>query len=133
MTGAQAFGTGRTWPGHAPLRGARYRRRARPGCGPAASRTEAFRRRSVTRGVAAHSADPTKGRSAIRAMMAVVAALEERMIPLANRESPFTGLRAAGEHQRHPRRCSPPETSSRTGAKSSATAAWSRARPLNKS
>jgi acetylornithine deacetylase len=55
----------------------------------------ALRWRTITRGVAAHSSDPTKGRSALRNMMQVVAALEEKFIPLANRESPLTGRAAA--------------------------------------
>jgi len=92
MTGAQAFARD-DLARYAPLRGVIVGEPTR--LRPVVSHNGAFRWRSVTRGVAAHSADPTKGRSAIRAMMAVVAALEERMIPLANRESPFTGRAAA--------------------------------------
>lgn len=55
----------------------------------------ALRWRTITRGVAAHSADPTKGRSAIRAMLRVVEALEARFLPHANREFPLTGRAAA--------------------------------------
>jgi acetylornithine deacetylase len=62
---------------------------------PVVAHNGALRWRTITRGVAAHSADPTKGRSAIRGMMQVVAALEEKFIPLANRESPLTGRAAA--------------------------------------
>lgn len=55
----------------------------------------ALRWRSITRGVAAHSADPTKGRSAIAAMLGVVAALEKDFIPLATATHPITGRAAA--------------------------------------
>jgi acetylornithine deacetylase len=55
----------------------------------------ALRWRTITRGVAAHSADPTKGLSAIRTMLQVMAALEEKFIPLARREFPLTGRAAA--------------------------------------
>jgi acetylornithine deacetylase len=62
---------------------------------PVVAHNGALRWRTITRGVAAHSADPTKGRSAIRAMMDVVTALESKFIPLANREFPLTGRAAA--------------------------------------
>ena len=62
---------------------------------PVVAHNGAFRWRSITRGKAAHSADPSKGLSAIRAMTAVISALEEKMIPLANREFPLTGRAAA--------------------------------------
>lgn len=55
----------------------------------------ALRWRTVTRGVAAHSADPTQGRSAISAMVRVITALEENFIPRANRVFPLTGRAAA--------------------------------------
>jgi acetylornithine deacetylase len=55
----------------------------------------ALRWRSITRGVAAHSADPSKGHSAVTAMLAVVAALESKFIPLARGEFPLTGRAAA--------------------------------------
>ncbi|MCX6950536.1 MAG: M20/M25/M40 family metallo-hydrolase, partial [Opitutae bacterium] len=55
----------------------------------------ALRWRSITRGVAAHSADPTKGRSAITGMLRVITALEEKFIPLATRTHPLTGRAAA--------------------------------------
>lgn len=44
-----------------------------------------------TEGVAAHSSDPGRGRSAIRMMMEVVEALEERYIPRLKSEHPLTG------------------------------------------
>jgi acetylornithine deacetylase len=62
---------------------------------PVVAHNGALRWRTITRGVAAHSADPTKGRSAIRAMLRVVEALEARFIPHANREFPLTGRAAA--------------------------------------
>ncbi len=92
MTGAQAFARN-DLARYAPLRGVIVGEPTR--LRPVVAHNGAFRWRSVTRGIAAHSADPTKGRSAIRTMMAVITALEERMIPLANRESPLTGRAAA--------------------------------------
>ena len=65
------------------------------GLRPVVAHNGALRWRTITRGVAAHSADPTKGRSAIRAMSEVIAALEAKFIPLANREFPLTGRAAA--------------------------------------
>lgn len=62
---------------------------------PVAAHNGVLRWRTLTRGIAAHSADPTKGRSAIRAMLRVIAALEEKFIPLASREFPLTGRAAA--------------------------------------
>ncbi len=62
---------------------------------PVVAHNGALRWRSITRGVAAHSADPSKGRSAIAAMLPVVDALERKFIPLATRESPLTGRAAA--------------------------------------
>jgi acetylornithine deacetylase len=62
---------------------------------PVVAHNGALRWRSITRGVAAHSADPTKGRSALTAMLPVIAALESKFIPLANRDFPLTGRAAA--------------------------------------
>lgn len=62
---------------------------------PVVAHNGALRWRTITRGVAAHSADPSKGRSAIRAMMDVITALESKMIPLAVRKFPLTGRAAA--------------------------------------
>jgi acetylornithine deacetylase len=50
---------------------------------------------TVTRGVAAHSADPSRGRSAISAMLKVIEALERRYIPMVTRTHPLTGAAAA--------------------------------------
>lgn len=44
-----------------------------------------------TEGVAAHSSDPARGRSAIRMMSEVIAALEEQYIPGLNSGHPLTG------------------------------------------
>ena len=65
------------------------------GLRPVVAHNGALRWRTITRGVAAHSADPTKGRSAIRSMVRVIEALEARFIPHANREFPLTGRAAA--------------------------------------
>lgn len=62
---------------------------------PVVAHNGALRWRTITRGVAAHSADPTKGKSAIHAMLQVVTALEEKFVPLANQEFPLTGRAAA--------------------------------------
>ncbi len=65
------------------------------GLRPVVAHNGALRWRTITRGTAAHSADPSKGRSAISAMVKVIAALETRFIPLAKREFPLTGRAAA--------------------------------------
>jgi acetylornithine deacetylase len=62
---------------------------------PVVAHNGALRWRTITRGVAAHSADPSKGRSAIRAMLHVIEALDARFVPLASREFPLTGRAAA--------------------------------------
>lgn len=62
---------------------------------PVVAHNGALRWRTLTRGLAAHSADPGKGRSAISAMLRVVAALEERFIPQATASHPLTGRAAA--------------------------------------
>lgn len=92
MTGAQAFAANslRDFP---RLRGIIVGEPTR--LRPVVAHNGALRWRSITRGVAAHSADPSKGRSAIAAMLPVVAALEEKFIPLASREFPLTGRAAA--------------------------------------
>jgi len=65
------------------------------GLRPIVAHNGAVRWRTITHGVAVHSSDPTKGKSAITAMLQVVAALEERFIPLATRRHPLTGRAAA--------------------------------------
>jgi acetylornithine deacetylase/succinyl-diaminopimelate desuccinylase-like protein len=62
---------------------------------PVIAHNGALRWRTITRGVAAHSADPSKGRSAISAMVRVIDALETKFIPLANKTFPLTGKAAA--------------------------------------
>jgi acetylornithine deacetylase len=65
------------------------------GLRPVIAHNGVLRWRSITRGVAAHSADPTKGRSAIAAMLRVIEALETKFIPRAKRDYPLTGRAAA--------------------------------------
>lgn len=92
MSGAQAFAAGAL--GDFPrLRGIIVGEPT--GLRPVVAHNGALRWRSVTRGVAAHSSDPTRGRSAIAAMMPVIAALETKFIPLATRPFPLTGRAAA--------------------------------------
>lgn len=92
MTGAQAFAAGalREFP---RLRGIVVGEPT--GLRPVVAHNGALRWRSVTRGLAAHSSDPTRGRSAIAAMLPVIAALETKFIPLATRTFPLTGRAAA--------------------------------------
>lgn len=92
MTGAQAFAANEV-ARFSKLRGIVVGEPT--GLRPVVAHNGALRWRTITRGVAAHSADPTKGRSAIRAMLRVVEALEARFIPHANRDFPLTGRAAA--------------------------------------
>ncbi len=92
MTGAQAFAA-RELHEFSRLRGIVVGEPTR--LRPVTAHHGALRWRTITRGVAAHSADPTKGRSAISAMLGVVAALEEKFIPLATAAHPLTGRAAA--------------------------------------
>ncbi len=92
MTGAQAFAA-RELREFTRLRGIVVGEPTR--LRPVVAHHGALRWRSITRGVAAHSADPTKGRSAIAAMLRVVAALEEKFLPLATASHPLTGRAAA--------------------------------------
>lgn len=62
---------------------------------PIVAHNGVMRWKTITRGVAAHSADPSKGRSAIAAMIKVIDALETRFVPLATRTHPLTGRAAA--------------------------------------
>jgi len=93
MTGAQAFAAGPLQEFLPRLRGIVVGEPTR--LRPVVAHNGALRWRSTTRGVAAHSADPSKGRSAIAAMLPVIAALESKFIPLAKREFPLTGRAAA--------------------------------------
>lgn len=92
MTGAQAFAAGEVAK-FKQLRGIVVGEPTN--LRPVVAHNGALRWRTITRGVAAHSADPTKGRSAIRAMLRVVEALEARFLPHANRDFPLTGRAAA--------------------------------------
>jgi acetylornithine deacetylase len=92
MTGAQTFARG-TLRSFARLRGIVVGEPTQ--LRPVVAHNGALRWRTITRGVAAHSSDPTKGRSAISAMVKVVAALEEHFVPLARAEHRLTGRAAA--------------------------------------
>ena len=58
---------------------------------PVAAHNGVVRWRIRTEGVAAHSSDPSRGRSAIRMMTEVIEALEERYISRLTTEHPLTG------------------------------------------
>lgn len=92
MTGAQAFAA-HELGSFANLRGVIVGEPTR--LRPVVAHNGALRWRSVTRGIAAHSSDPSKGRSAITAMLRVIAALEEGFIPRATTSHPLTGRAAA--------------------------------------
>lgn len=92
MTGAQAFAA-REVAKFPRLRGIVVGEPTR--LRPVVAHNGALRWRTITRGVAAHSADPGKGRSAISAMLHVIEALETRFVPLARRDFPLTGRAAA--------------------------------------
>lgn len=62
---------------------------------PVVAHGGALRWRSITRGVAAHSSDPSKGRSAIAGMVKVISALERKFVPLASGTHPLAGKAAA--------------------------------------
>ncbi len=92
MTGAKAFATG-VLRDLQPMRGIVVGEPT--GLRPVVGHNGVLRWRSITRGQAAHSSDPSKGRSAIAAMLGVVASLETRFIPLATATHPLTGHAAA--------------------------------------
>jgi acetylornithine deacetylase len=60
-------------------------------CKPIVTHNGAARWRVVTRGVAAHSSDPSKGRSAIAAMLKVIEAIETAYTPRLDARDPLTG------------------------------------------
>jgi acetylornithine deacetylase len=91
MQGAQAFA--RELSTLTPLRGVIVGEPTQ--LRPVVAHNGALRWRSITRGVAAHSAEPGKGRSAISSMLRVIEALEAEFIPLADRAFPLTGRAAA--------------------------------------
>lgn len=92
MTGAQAFAT-ESLKDFPKLRGIIVGEPTQ--LRPVVAHNGALRWRSITRGVAAHSSTPAKGRSAIAAMLPVIEALESKFIPLATRDFPLTGRAAA--------------------------------------
>lgn len=92
MSGARAFAATEL-AGLTPLRGIIIGEPTQ--LRPVIAHNGVVRWRTTTRGVAAHSADPSKGRSAISAMARVIDTLESRYVPLANRTDPLTGRAAA--------------------------------------
>ena len=58
---------------------------------PVVATNGVVRWRTITRGIAAHSSEPTRGRSAISAMVRVVQMLEEKYVPAVVRRHPLTG------------------------------------------
>ncbi len=62
---------------------------------PVVAHNGVIRWKTTTRGRAAHSADPSKGVSAISAMLRVVETLESKYVPSVTRAHPLTGRAAA--------------------------------------
>ena len=62
---------------------------------PVVAHNGVIRWRTITRGRAAHSSDPSKGVSAISAMLRVVETLESKYVPSVTRTHPMTGRAAA--------------------------------------
>lgn len=91
MTGAQAFA--RMLARFARIKGIIVGEPT--GLSPVVAHNGAVRWRTITRGIAAHSSDPTKGRSAIASMVRVIDALDKEFIPRAVRTHPLTGRAAA--------------------------------------
>jgi acetylornithine deacetylase len=92
MAGARAFAAG-------PL--AEFRSRLRgivvgepTAMRPVVATNGVVRWRTITRGLAAHSSDPSRGRSAISAMVRVIDALEQHYVPAVSRVHPLTGRAA---------------------------------------
>ncbi len=61
---------------------------------PVVAHNGVMRWTTKTKGVAAHSADPSKGRSAISRMVRVIDALESRYVPTVTKSNPLTGKAA---------------------------------------
>ena len=61
---------------------------------PVTASNGVIRWKTTTRGVAVHSSVPSKGRSAISAMLKVMEALESRYVPTVTRTHPMTGRAA---------------------------------------
>ena len=68
---------------------------------PVVAHNGVVRWRTTTRGLAAHSADPAQGRSAISAMVRAVAAFETRYVPSVTAAHPLTGRAAASVNTIH--------------------------------
>jgi acetylornithine deacetylase len=62
---------------------------------PVVAHNGVIRWRTTTRGRAAHSSDPSKGVSAITAMLRVMETLESKYVPAVTRSHPLTGRAAA--------------------------------------
>lgn len=62
---------------------------------PVVATNGVVRWRTITRGLAAHSSDPSLGRSAISAMVRVIEALEQHYVPSISRVHPLTGRASA--------------------------------------
>lgn len=93
MTGAQAFARGELKEFLPRLRGVIVGEPT--GLRPIVGHNGVVRWRTVTQGRAAHSADPSKGVSAISAMMRVVEVFEKKYVPSVTRRHPLTGRAAA--------------------------------------
>jgi acetylornithine deacetylase len=93
MTGAQAFARGELREFLPRLRGMIVGEPTM--LRPITGHNGVVRWRTTTRGRAAHSADPSKGVSAISAMRRVVEAFETRYVPSVTRSHPLTGRAAA--------------------------------------
>ncbi len=61
---------------------------------PVVAHNGVMRWTTKTKGVAAHSADPSKGQSAISTMVRVIDALESRYVPTVTKTNPLTGKAA---------------------------------------
>lgn len=93
MTGAQAFARGELKEFLPKLRGMIVGEPTM--MKPVVAHNGVVRWRTTTRGRAAHSADPSKGVSAISVMLRVVQALESSYIPSVKGSHPLTGRAAA--------------------------------------
>ena len=68
---------------------------------PVVAHNGVIRWRTITRGRAAHSADPSKGVSAISAMIHVVETIETKYVPLVKASHPMTGRAALSVNMIH--------------------------------
>lgn len=93
MTGAQAFARGELKEFLPQLRGVLVGEPTM--VKPIIGHNGVIRWRTITRGKAVHSSDPSKGVSAISAMLKVVEAFETRYVPTITGRNPLTGKAAA--------------------------------------